>query len=220
MSRAYIDLGLPAFTVPLLIAWVAAMTYALPGLRRLARRGRYRAATLVAWVGFAWMGWSFLFAWIAPVLGAVSSLASGLPADLGVAASAVGSFEAAALAAAVVAVYGHLDAWRLRVARVRLASPRAGASRRPFRLVLISDVHLGTLVGARALRRLVDRIREFDADVVVSVSDLVDGGEHRRAGFRVLRSEAVDVAGVVSLAGGWTIRRVGPIPTSASRSGG
>jgi hypothetical protein len=72
-----------------------------------------------------------------------------------------------------------IDARRVRVERLRFASPKVAKRKRPFRAALISDVHLGVLVGPRRLRRIVARLRELDADVVLSAGDLVDGQADR-----------------------------------------
>src|SRR6185369_16616789 len=116
--------------------------------------------------------------WIGLALSAVS-VAMGvfrpaLPVDLSAYASTVGSFSVAALLSLLIAGYGFFDARRVRIERVRLASPKLSKASGTFRLALISDVHLGALVGARRLRRLIARLQKLDADVVVSVGDLVD----------------------------------------------
>jgi predicted MPP superfamily phosphohydrolase len=177
--RAQVGLALPGYAVPLLAVWVALMTFSLPLQWWLERRGWHRLATMLAWIGFGWMGWVFLFFWIALALALVSALAGAAPSPLPVYAATLGSFPLAALLALAVAAYGFLDARRIRIERIRLASPKLSAAGCMFRLVLISDVHLGTLVGARRLRRLVARLQQLDADVVVSAGDLVDGSEHR-----------------------------------------
>ena len=42
-------------------------------------------------------------------------------------------------------------------------------------LVALSDLHLGTLIGERWLKRLVDRVEELHPDLLLVVGDLVDG---------------------------------------------
>src|SRR5579863_10379067 len=62
--RVYTGLGLKLYAIPVLVAWIALMTLSLRILRRLERAGRHRQATVVAWVGFLWMGSVFTFFWI------------------------------------------------------------------------------------------------------------------------------------------------------------
>ncbi|MBI3897637.1 MAG: metallophosphoesterase [Gammaproteobacteria bacterium] len=175
VCRVYVGLALPIQAVPVLVAGVMFMTFSLPLLWRLEHRGQHRLATVIAWLGFSWMGWVFLFFWISLGL----SLIGALAANFSVYASRLQSFGTAALVSLVVAAYGFFDARRVRIERVTLVSPKLSAASGKVRVALISDVHLGVLVGARWLRRLVERLRRLDADVVVSTGDLVDGLEYR-----------------------------------------
>ncbi len=239
--RAYVGLAWAPTAIPILVAWVVLMTLSLPLLWRLEHGGWHRVATAVAWIGFGWMGWVFLFFWIGLLLSALSVVVGALhlPADIAAYASMLGSFSFAALLTLLIAAYGFFDARRVRIERVRLTSSKLSAASGIFRLALISDVHLGALVGARRLQRLIEQLQRLDADVVVSAGDLVDGMEHhlrelapmfdalqprygkfavtgnheyyvgiahalhfhQRAGFRVLRSEAVDITDVITIAG-------------------
>lgn len=181
--KAYAGLALGPSAVPALAAWIVLMTFSLPLVWRLEHGGRHRAATVVAWAGFCWMGWVFLFFWIAlglDVLGlAVTAAGAALDADVSVPAATLSSFPLTAGLALALAAYGFFDARRLRVEHVRLASAKLRPQSGTFRLALISDVHLGVISGARRLRRLVERLRQLDADLVVSAGDLVDGLEYR-----------------------------------------
>lgn len=181
--RAYVGLGLSPLFIPILAAWVVLMTMALPLLWKLERSGWHRLASLLAWVGFGWMGWIFLFFWIALVLSALSlvlsAFSSALPAPLAAFVPTLGSFQFAAVVTLLVTLYGFIDARRIRIERVNLTSPKLSASNGKFRLALISDVHLGTLFGTEKLRHLIEQLQRLNADVVVSAGDLVDGMEHR-----------------------------------------
>jgi predicted MPP superfamily phosphohydrolase len=181
--KAYVGLGFGPYAVPVLTLWIVLMTFSLPILWRLEHRGSHRLATVVAWIGFGWMGWVFLFFWI--VLGldvlrlAVTAVAAATRADFSGAASTLASFPLAAGLALVVSAYGFFDARHPRIERVVLKSRKLSTRSGKFRLALISDVHLGALVGARRLRDLIDRLRRLDADIVISAGDLVDGLEDR-----------------------------------------
>jgi hypothetical protein len=58
---------------------------------------------------------------------------------------------------------------------VALTSDKLPAGRAPLRVVLLSDVHLGALVGAGRLRRILARVTALAPDIVLSAGDLVDG---------------------------------------------
>lgn len=184
--KAYTGLALPPYTIPVFALWIVLMTFSLPILWRLEHRGHHRAATVIAWIGFGWMGWVFLFFWIALSLDAMSLVMNAVAANL---SSALGSFWLAAGVTFVAAIYGLIDARRVRVERVTLSSSKLTPGSDKFRIALISDVHLGTLIGARRLRRLIEQLQRIDADIVVSTGDLVDGLEDRLSGLAPLFDE-------------------------------
>lgn len=173
---AYRALGLPPFWLPPLLAWVGLMTFFPFLLWRLERTGWHRLATAGAWLGYGWMGAVFLFFWIALAVDGFGLLADS--AGIG-AMSSAGSFVLALAVTLGVSAYGVVAATRPRIERVTLVSPKLAAGRVPLRIAYVSDLHLGALVGMRALRRVLTRLEKLDADVVVSGGDLVDGQADR-----------------------------------------
>jgi hypothetical protein len=172
---AYHALELSRLALPLFLVWVALMTFFPFLLWRLERGGWHRLATAGAWLGYGWMGVVFLFFWIALALEGAGLIAAS--AGLG-AVSNAGSFALALGATLAVAAYGVLDATRPRIERVALASPKLPRGQ-TLRIAFVSDVHLGALVGVRALRRILRRLATLDADLVLSGGDLVDGQADR-----------------------------------------
>jgi len=125
------------------------------------------------YTGTTWMGVLFLlFAalLVVDVVTAGGSLLRGkVPAVRGWAV-------AGALAMSVAALVQGLRDPVVRDYEVRLAglpSERDGTL-----LVEVSDIHLGTLIGARWMARLVDRVNAMKPDLVVVDGDLVDGNVH------------------------------------------
>jgi len=177
VARAYAGLALPPATVAPLAAWIGLMTL-WPGLQRaLERAGWHRTAVAGAWVGYGWMGFVFLFFFVAlglDLLGRVVDASVAAPPDTADYVSVLRSFPLAATLTAALAAFGFVDARRVRVERVRLVSPKLPRGK-SMRLALVSDVHLGALVGSRRLRQIVHQLERLDPDVVLSAGDLVDG---------------------------------------------
>jgi len=167
-------LGLGREWVWPLAGWVVAMTFFPVLLWRLEHRGYHRLATAGAWLGYGWMGFAFLFFWIALAVTGVSMFDSDLLATIG-----IDTFSLSMLLTALVVAYGVYAATRPRVERVMMTSRKIPATDLPVRLVLVTDVHLGALVGQRALRRLIRRIEQLKPDAVLSAGDLVDGQADR-----------------------------------------
>jgi len=69
--------------------------------------------------------------------------------------------------------YGVLRGPRIKRVTVPLAKlPRAAHG---YRIAVVSDIHLGPILGRSHTRRIVDAINRTDADLVAIVGDLVDG---------------------------------------------
>lgn len=183
VAQAYAGLALAPPAVPLLGALVVAMTFMPLLLWRVERRGWHFTAEVVAWIGYSWMGFVFLFFWVSLglyVLGMlVGAAQAALPVSIAAYAGALQSFPLAAGATLAVSAYGLWDARRVRVERVALTSSKLSPQNGALRIALISDVHLGVLVGPRRLRRIVERLKRLDADVILSAGDLVDGQADR-----------------------------------------
>lgn len=181
VARADAGLALAWPVVALLAAWVVLMT-AFPLLVwRWEQRGRHRAVLIGAWVGYLWMGVVFLFFWISlgvDLLGALLRFANpsaSWPAHE--------TFLLDVALTAIVSAYGFVAARRPRIERVTIRTPKLPEGVRPLRIALVSDVHLGALIGARRLGAILDKLRALDPDVLISAGDLVDGQADRLNGL-------------------------------------
>lgn len=181
VAKADAGLALAGPVTAVLVGWVVLMTVMPLLVWRWEQRGWHRAVMLGAWIGYSWMGVAFLFFWIALAVDLVGALLRVSGAGPGLSAH-TGFLLAGALTMAV-ALHGFAAARRLRVERIVLASPKLPAGSGPLRIALISDVHLGTLVGARRLRAILRLVRELDPDLLVSAGDLVDGQADRLNGL-------------------------------------
>lgn len=161
-------------------AWVGLMTLMPLILWRLEKRGLHRLVATGAWLGYAWMGFAFLLFWILLafdlLVGGMQWACAALRPDVAGFLPAPGSvFAAAAALALLLAAYGCIEAWRIRLERVVLHSPKFTPGADPLTIVQISDLHLGALVGQRRLRRILAAVAAARPDILVSTGDLVDG---------------------------------------------
>ncbi|MFE3764344.1 metallophosphoesterase [Streptomyces sp. NPDC059104] len=87
-----------------------------------------------------------------------------------------GVAAAAALATVGTGTYGVLRGPRVKRVRVPLARlPRAAHG---FRIAVVSDVHLGPVLGRAHTQRIVDTVNRTQPDLIAVVGDLVDGNVH------------------------------------------
>jgi len=173
VSRIDAGLAMPWPGTVVLFAWAALMTVMPLLIWRWERHGWHRRVLVGAWVGYGWMGVSFLFFWISLAVSLVGVLLPLASADS--AFSARDGFLWACALTAVVTVYGFIAARRPRIERVTIHTPKLPMGSRALRVALLSDVHLGALIGVRRLRAILDTLRALDPDLLISAGDLVDG---------------------------------------------
>jgi len=181
-QRLVLDVGFPKPVEGWLLSgvWVlAASLVAEPIAERTLPR---RFSRLLAWPAALWMGVAFL---LLVALGA-SELLVWL---LGAASEPSGELVAARTrAAGVVALVAVATAVGMRGAlapprhrRVEIRLPRWPAARDGYRIVQITDIHIGPILDRRFARQLVERVNALDADLVAVTGDLVDGSERHLA---------------------------------------
>lgn len=192
--RIYAGAGLAPGAGAGLALWAVFMTLLPFLLWRLERGGWHRPVVAGAWVGYLWMGLVFLFFWVALALdlfdGAVKTADALWHTDLS--AYTPSPWHGFLLTAALtlgLATYGFIAARRRRVERVVLSSPKLPPGSDVLRIAQISDVHLGAIIGARRLRRILEKIRALEPDVLVSTGDLLDGqADHLNGLARIFQS--------------------------------
>ncbi|WP_327254569.1 metallophosphoesterase [Streptomyces sp. NBC_01244] len=89
---------------------------------------------------------------------------------------AAGTAAAAAVGTVGYGTYGVLRGPRVKRVQVPLAKlPRAAHG---FRIAVVSDIHLGPILGRAHTTRIVDTINRTQPDLIAIVGDLVDGSVH------------------------------------------
>ena len=157
-------------------------------LQPVAERGPApRLAQVLAWPAALWMGLAFLLL----LLLGVSDVALWLLGSAALAASGTADGEASAAGAravGVLAIAFVAGAWGLRSAlrppdrrRVEIPLVRWPKGLDGFRIVQISDLHIGPLLGRRFAEQLVARVNALEPDLVAITGDLVDGSVRRLA---------------------------------------
>lgn len=149
-------------------------------VRYLERWGLESAAKTLAYIGYTWMGCLFIFVCASFLVDGyrifAALWASVFKTDASwVKMTARTAFLIPFAAAAAIATYGHFEALAIRSERITIKSPKIPTEVGRLRIVQISDVHLGLIVGADRLERILAKVRAARPDVLVSTGDLVDG---------------------------------------------
>jgi hypothetical protein len=143
---------------------------AYPFGRILYHHGWPRLGTVLEYAGGVWMGCVILLVFTVGVVDLVTVFGFVLRSWVIPLRSAA---VIVALVLALVAwVGGHL---RPRTVEIEVAMPNLPAEADGMVIAQLSDLHLGSLIGARTLRSVIDQIEAMKPDLVVVTGDLVDG---------------------------------------------
>lgn len=84
------------------------------------------------------------------------------------------TFFAVGVIALMIVVGGIINAVHPRVRTLDLSIDKSAAQIRSLNIVLVSDIHLGTIVRSSRLEKIVERINEFEPDLVLMPGDIAD----------------------------------------------
>lgn len=163
----------------LLVAWMVLMTVAPLLVRFFERAGMDRVALSIAWPGYIWMGFVFLFVSALLPMETVCIINWLVNRSYSFASagflSAAGTTGLALLLAVAASVHAGFETNRIRSEHVTIRSGKlpTGASR--IRIVQVSDIHIGLLLREKRLEQILEAVRQTDPDILVSTGDLVDG---------------------------------------------
>ena len=182
-ARLVRDPHLPPLLARIATLLIVALGVSMP-LLMIASRLFHASFRPALWVVFVWMGVSFLFVAVFGLADAgrlvgtlVQRMRDPLPVDPAkrlflarTLAVGVGGFVAGLSALGVRNALGAVQVKELEVRLHGLPRELAG-----FKLVQISDVHVGALLRKDWVGQVVDRIRSLAPDLVAITGDLVDG---------------------------------------------
>jgi len=172
----YLTMGQTAGLILLLLLMLLA-----PIIVRFAERSGFEAlACFFSWLGYLWMGVLFLFFAASLCLDVyrltLSAAAYALQRDFSpLLPSPLLALILPLVCSLGIAAYATIEAMNIRTERIVLASPKIPAADGRIRLVQISDVHLGLIIGEKRLRGIVAAIGQEKPDILLSTGDLVDG---------------------------------------------
>jgi len=84
-------------------------------------------------------------------------------------------FGAVCLALLVILTYGYFNSHRPRTTHQTISIEKKAGHLTKLRVAMVSDIHLGQVYGRKALSRIVNKINEYQPDIVVLVGDIFDG---------------------------------------------
>ncbi len=171
-------LGLPAY---LILAMFMILMVVAPIVVRISERHGYETlARGLAYIGFTWMGLIFIFISVSfffdiyRLLHFLAKMLTRSPLE-DFTLSLRNFCTIAILVSFAVVIYGYFEALHIRTEHVTVKTCKIPEKIGRFRVVQISDVHLGLIVGESRLKRILRQVRDARPDILVSTGDLVDG---------------------------------------------
>ncbi len=171
-------LGLPAYLI--LAIFMILMVVAPIVVRISERQGYETLARGLAYIGFTWMGLIFIFISVSfffdiyRLLHFLAKMLTRSPLE-DFTLSLRNFCTIAILVSFAVVIYGYFEALHIRTEHVTVKTCKIPEKIGRFRVVQISDVHLGLIVGESRLKRILRQVRDARPDILVSTGDLVDG---------------------------------------------
>ena len=165
-------------SLPLLIFMII-MVF-VPILVRLSeRQGFETVARWLAFIGYFWMGLLFFFVSTALLIDIYHFLLylGGLILQrdfTGISLSPRISFFIPFFLCLAIGFYGYFEAIRIKAEHVTIRTSKIPEEASGLRIVQISDVHLGLIVREARLKRILEQVKAFDPDILISTGDLVD----------------------------------------------
>ena len=162
------------------ILFMALMIFTPIIVRIFERNDLVASARILAYVGYIWMGLLFLFFSFAVALDAyrfiLDAIQRAFNADFSLLnLSKAQCFFVPLFLSVAVTIFGFFEALNIRTERINIRTDTITQKIGRLKIVQISDVHLGLIVGENRLRKIVERIKAEKPDVLVSTGDLIDG---------------------------------------------
>jgi predicted MPP superfamily phosphohydrolase len=178
--KAKAALSLNAQQSILIILFMALMTFAPAIIRYLESFGLEFLARTMSYIGYLWMGVLILFFSLAVCIDIYRLVIylSNFMASRDMSAlypSVKVSFFISLLFALMAAGYGFFEAQNIRLENITVKTSGIPEEISRFRIVQISDVHLGLLVRESRLKKILAKVQEANPDLLVCTGDLVDG---------------------------------------------
>jgi uncharacterized protein len=134
---------------------------------------------LLTWVGSFWLAamiYFFLFVVIIDLVRMVNLVVPVYPSFVtgNYAMTKMVIFASVVVIVIVSIIGGYINAISPRVTRLDLAVHKHAGTMKKLHLVMVSDIHMGTVIGPRRIGALVDHINALKPDLILIAGDAVD----------------------------------------------
>jgi len=159
------------------------------GVRMAEKRGFADLAVFIAWSGYIWMGFVFILIVTLGILELfllIMQLKRFFPGIKIGDSLKLRGIKIAVGAAFLFTCYGFCEALFIQTDYLTIRSPKIPDNISRIRIVLLSDVHVGVMIGKWRLKRMLDAVSVAKPDILLASGDIVDGQIHRMNGLSEL----------------------------------
>jgi len=162
-------------------------------VRLFERAGIVGPAKILAVISFSWMGFVFLFVSLSLLVDFCRLLLLVfkfvLPAQAFRSQVSIGKvFVGVFVLSLLIWCYGWFEARNIQINHAVVQTKKLPRHLNRLRLVQITDVHIGLLIGSSRLETILDKVNESSPDILVCTGDMVDGHiEERKELLQMLR---------------------------------
>lgn len=169
---------------------IMALMIVAPVIVRYTEKAGYESsARIMAYVGYMWLAYIFLFCSISIILDFYRLFIYGLDliikkdiAFLNISPRI--SFLIPLFLSLFISVYGYFEAKNIRIEKITIRTPKLSPEIGALRIVQISDLHIGLIMRGERLKQIAQKVQDVQPDILVSTGDLFDG--------RISQSEEFD----------------------------
>ncbi len=134
---------------------------------------------VLVWIGSFWLGfllYAFLSVLVIDLLRLLNHIVPFFPAGIAddPARAARWTFVVVGCFVAALCIAGHMNARIPRIHTISLHIPKRVDGQQSMRIVMASDIHIGTVIGRKRLEAIVSTIAGLKPDLVLFPGDLVD----------------------------------------------
>lgn len=165
---------------PLLALFMLFMIFSPVLVRLWEGLGHEAIARAIAYGGYTWMGFLFLFVCALFALDILHLLFYLLQHFIKIigeqSAFPVKSVFFIALTLSLAfTIYGFIEAYRIRTEQITIHTSKIPSKVGKLRIAQISDVHLGLILKEEKLKMILQAVKNANPDILVSTGDLLDG---------------------------------------------
>jgi len=136
-------------------------------------------SAIIHWIGafwFAGMLYVVLLTFSADIIKLVNAIFHFLPAKGTESFIKLKLYTGYGIATAtlLIVLIGFLNAWHPKIHQKIIHIPKQAGALKELKIVAASDIHLGTIIGPRKTRKLVETINSLNPDIILFAGDVVD----------------------------------------------